>query len=287
MLDAAISPDGRTLAAAAGSLGPDGDPVSYLQVWDLPQRRLAHYVESPVLNLTSVAFSADGRTLVTQAGVPFDGPGDLTAVVWDTGTWQPRGEPWRLIDGYPDDHVVFLSRDGKLLTAPDGDGATVWDVATRTPRRHIVVTDDDALSALALSSDGSTVALGLESGKVRTVDTTTGATLLDVVADRDVAPTSIEFSPDDAMLAVANRGGRTQLFDVAIRRRPRTAAGGQRRGGERRELQRRRPPPGHRRARSHRRHLAPRRQPFDRRARTPTTSRSPPRSSSRPTGATC
>src|SRR6185295_6888573 len=60
-----------------------------------------------------------------------------------------------------------------------------------------------------------TIAIGLESGKVRTVDTTTGATLLDMVADRDVAPTSIEFSADDAMLAVANRGGRTQLFDVA------------------------------------------------------------------------
>ena len=217
VLDVGISPDGRTLVAPAVSLDSNGDPISHLQVWDLPRRQLLQNVESPAGNLTATAFSADGRTLLTQGGASFDDPAKshLAVVVWDTGTWQPRGEPWRLTDNYPDDNLVFASGDGTVVTAPDGDGAAVWDVATRTERRHIALATDDALSALALSSDGSMLAIGLESGKARILDTTTGATRLDVVADRDVAPTSIAFSADDAMLAVANRAGRTQLFDVA------------------------------------------------------------------------
>jgi WD40 repeat protein len=211
VFDASISPDGGTLAAVAGSVGPNGEPVSHLQVWDLRERRLLHYIDSHAGTLTSAAFSADGRTLVTQGGATFDAPPHLTAVVWDTATWQPRGEPWQLTDEYVDDRVIFLSRDGKVLTAPDGDGATVWDVATRTERRHIAVTDE-ALSALALNSDGSAIALGLASGVVRTVDTTTGDTLTEVMAERDGFPSSIEFSADDAVMAVATGTGRTQLF---------------------------------------------------------------------------
>ena len=60
-------------------------------------------------------------------------------MVWDTGTWQPRGELWQLTDSYLDDDVVFLSADGKVLAIPDDDVARPCGTShTRTQRQHIV-----------------------------------------------------------------------------------------------------------------------------------------------------
>ncbi|HVL07352.1 MAG TPA: protein kinase [Acidimicrobiales bacterium] len=214
VLDAAISPDGRTLVAATVSYGPNVEPASHLQVWDLDRRELAHYLESPAGSLTSAAYSADGRTVVTQGGVYLDRPPQLTAVVWDTTSWQPLGTPWTLAPGYLNDGVITVSGDGRVLAVPEGDGVTTWDVTTRRVRRHIAVTDGK-VTALALNSDGSAVAIGLDKGSVRDVDTATGSLRFEAVTDGDVPPTAMEFSRDGTMLAVADSGGRTHLVDVA------------------------------------------------------------------------
>lgn len=214
VLDATISPDGRTLVAATVSFPPDAPPASNLQVWDLERRELAHYVESPAGSLTSAAYSADGGTVVTQGGVYVDRPPELTAIVWETASWQPVGAPWVLSPDYPDDAVVAVSGDAKVLAVPEGDGATIWDVTARQVRRHVAVADGEATS-LALNADGSAMAIGLDKGSVRVIDTTTGSPRFEAVTDGDVAPTAMEFSGDATMLAVADNGGRTQLIDVA------------------------------------------------------------------------
>lgn len=214
VLDATISPDGRTLAAASVSFGPNAAPASHLQVWDLERRELAHYFESPAGSLTSAAYSADGRTLVTQGGVYVDRPPQLTAVVWDTTSWQPLGAPWVLTSDYLDDDVIAVSGDGTVLAVPEVDGVTTWDVQARRVRRHVAVTDGK-VTVLALNSDGSALAVGLDEGTVRDIDTATGALRFEAVTGGDVAPTAMEFSRDGTMLAVASNGGRTQLVDVA------------------------------------------------------------------------
>ncbi len=213
VLDASISPDGRTLAAATVSEDENGNPSSHLQVWDLDTRELLHRIESPAGSLTTAAFSSDGQTLVTQGGVYPDRPPQLTAVMWDTTTWRPSGEPWTLTEGYLDDKVTFMSGDGLVLAIVDADGATVFDVATRTSRRHIAA--GGAVTALALSSNGALLAVGLDTGTVQGIDTTTGRTAFEAVTGSEESPTSIEFSRDDTVLAVANNVGRTQLVDVA------------------------------------------------------------------------
>ena len=214
VLDAAISPDGRTLAAAAVSYGPNSPPASHLQVWDLERQKLTHYVESPAGSLTSGDFSADGRTLVTQGGVYADRPPELTAIVWDTTSWQPLGTPLVLSPDYLDDDVIAVSGDGKVLAMPESDGVTTWNVTDRRVGRHMAVTDG-GVTALALNADGSAMAIGLDKGSVRVLDTTTGSARFEAVTDGDVAPNSIEFSRDGTMLAVADNGGRTHLVDVA------------------------------------------------------------------------
>ena len=133
VLGAAISPDGRWLVVPAVVEAEDG-VSGRLQVWDLSTRTLDRVVESPAGGLTSAFFSADGERLVTQGGIRSDGPPALQAVVWDTSTWEPVGEPWQLSDDYPSDRVIALSPDGERLASLSSDGAVrVWTVDDRQP----------------------------------------------------------------------------------------------------------------------------------------------------------
>jgi WD40 repeat protein len=83
----AISPDGRLLAAAmtpiAGEKISIKDPESRMEfreasiaIWDIKTKRVRMRLEPKVRSVESLAFSADGRMLVS-------GMSDTTAVVWD------------------------------------------------------------------------------------------------------------------------------------------------------------------------------------------------------------
>ena len=215
LLDAAVSPDGRWLVAAAYWQEGDDEFGNGLQVWDLPGRKLVQRIEGPV-GATSTAFSADGRTLVTQGG-PLGDPPALTAQVWDTATWDPIGEPWLLADEYVGDQVIAVSADGRLLAAPMPEGAIdVWRVADRTLVGHAFVpTSDERKTAMAFSPNGDTLAIAGELGGIALVDPATGEPRGPALTVPDAAPSSMEFSPDGAMLGVSTAQGRTQLFDVA------------------------------------------------------------------------
>jgi WD40 repeat protein len=71
----AISPDGRHLAVAMlPSRGEDR--VARIRIWDIATKRELMRLEPRVSGIRSLAFSADGKTLVS-------GMSDTTAVVWD------------------------------------------------------------------------------------------------------------------------------------------------------------------------------------------------------------
>src|SRR5213076_1362117 len=77
-----------------------------------------------------------GSRLVTQGGLTDPGvePPDV-AVVWDTATWEPVGEPWLLDQHYTEDKALVLSPDGSLAAMPLPGGAAVgvWRVSDRSP----------------------------------------------------------------------------------------------------------------------------------------------------------
>ena len=212
--DAAMSPDGRWLAVPALTEN-DEDVRAHLQVWDLPARRLAGVVDSPGGILTSAWFSADGRTLVTQGGPRVDGPFSMLAVVWDTATWTPRGEPWKLADDYLDDDVIVVSPDGRLLALPQPDGTVaIWEVAGRRPLAP-VAPDVSYITAMAFNPEGTTLAVAGGASRVALVDPTTGEARQPPLQLPSTESSTLEFSPDGRLLAVGSEEGRTHLFDVA------------------------------------------------------------------------
>ncbi|MDQ1468302.1 MAG: hypothetical protein QOH10_2717, partial [Actinomycetota bacterium] len=224
-LGADFSPDGRFLAVAVTHGTTDADVGARLQVWDVRSRQLVRLLRSPGSNLTTVAWSDDGRTVIAQVG---PSPGNehppALAVEWDTSSWKIRGSLWRLSDSYEDagDHALTVSSDGRSVALPL-PGATVglWDTATRRPigapvsPSRIAGRDMGAVTAVALSHDGRLLAVGSEAGPVLMIDTARGnaaSPALQLSAD---AARSVDISEDGALVAVGRFDGRTQLFDRA------------------------------------------------------------------------
>lgn len=214
-LGAAVSPDGRWLAVPA-VVELEDDIQGQLQVWDLRSGTLDRVVPAPapVGPLTSAFFSADGERLVTQGAAPTPGGAALHAVVWDTTTWTPDGEPWVLDPVYPGDRVITVSPDGERLAHLTSDGdVAVWTVDDRQPLGDRLQPDVGLPTALAFAPDG-TLAVGGEDSRVAVVDPLTGDEQR-AMRLPDGGPTTAEFSPDGAILAVGNTDGQTQLFDVS------------------------------------------------------------------------
>jgi WD40 repeat protein/class 3 adenylate cyclase len=222
-LGAAFSPDGRWLAVPAALYGEAPDQAGGMQIWDVEARRLDRYLPTPSGSLTTAAWSRDGRALIAQGGVTVSAERPpTTAVVWDTRTWQVRGGVWKLNDQYEDDRLLTVSADASRVALPSSDGSVqVWDTATRQPvgapldASRLLGRDAQGITAVALSGDGSLIAIGTFAGPVVVVDVARRTPASPLLTLSDDVATTVEFAPDGNLVAVGRHDGRTQLFDRA------------------------------------------------------------------------
>jgi RNA polymerase sigma factor (sigma-70 family) len=198
----AFSPDGKSLAAGYGS--------GNLNLWDVATGKERIALQGgwprstggggPGLLAMSVAFSPDGKLLAA-------GRYDHTVKLWDVATGKEKSS----FNGHTGPvFSVSFSPDGKTLASGSGDGTVrLWDVATGKEKATLLK-DAHWLLCVAFSPDGRTLAAGIlpndkdkKEYVVKLWDVKSGKERDVLTGYRDMAISSLAFSPDGKLLATA------------------------------------------------------------------------------------
>ena len=215
---AAWSPDARLVATTsrAPTLNPQAGAAFAARIWDAASGRPV----SPALphrrQINHLAFSPDGRHLVTASGR------------WARGDWsgptEPDGEAkvWDVVTGELALPVLehggavrfaAFSPDGGRLVTACGDGtARVWDATTGTPLT--ILRHGHAVSRATFDRDGRRVLTASNDGTARIWDAATGRPLTSPLSHGTNVPMAA-FSPDGRLVVTASGDGTARIWDAA------------------------------------------------------------------------
>ena len=205
----ALSPDGRVLATAGGTV------ATTIQLWDLTTGK--ELSEDPAGALAvPLIFSPDGRFLATQRRVA----GMYGAVtVWDLSA----GKAVKKIDHSGQIRAAALSPDGRL-------------VALQSVERAVVVKDAETgrilqQFSLTLSSTGRTTGLRFssDSRSLATADSENLIRLWDLQTGRETSAyrgTAVDFGTDGKILAVGDMEGVPLLRNLVTKTETKLSSGG-------------------------------------------------------------
>jgi WD40 repeat protein len=191
----AVSPDGKTLAAAIRG---------EVRLWEAESGRMTDALTPAVAgqDLSRIAFSSDGSRLAACAG--------KLAVWWDIAT----GKPGLPLGGYASEvRSVALSPNGRMLAAGSFDGVIkLRDTSTgrdaATWKGH-----DQRISSLVFSPDGKRLASASADSTVKVWDANTCRCELTLKGHMS-AVVRVAYSPDGQRLASVSYDSNIKLWDA-------------------------------------------------------------------------
>jgi hypothetical protein len=204
----AWSTDGKRLAVARYGKVELCDPAS---------KQVVHTLGDHPGKISSLAFSSDGKWLVTGAGVP----GLFSEVrLWNVETQKVE----RTFDGHRDMvYGVALSRDGKRLATGSYDRrAILWDVDTGKPI-HTLEGHNGAIYDVAFSPDAKLLATASGDATVKIWNVGTGERL-DTLSQPTKEQFSATFSPDGELILAGGADNRLRVWTLTSRDKPATNA---------------------------------------------------------------
>jgi WD40 repeat protein len=167
-------------------------------------------------NVRELAFSADGKTLVSSA----DYKVDKTAIVWDVTSGKPRSN---VTGGDEGIWSVAVSPDGKTL-ATGALRLKLWDTATGKESAVIREGVPNG-NAEAFSPDGQTLAYGTHTNQVILWDVSAGKSYATWGEGIGRSVAAVAFAPDGKALASGDFEGQVKLWDVAQGKERHTLSG--------------------------------------------------------------
>jgi WD40 repeat protein len=175
-------------------------------VWDLDTARPRYTIRHAEGLVRSVAYSPDGRFLVTAAT-------DETVQLWEART----GKHLRIFRGHTHSHVLdaAFSPNGRTIASGAMDGTVrLWDRESGQCER--ILNPECPIWSVAWSSDGSHLAASAQDGKVHLWDIQGNAPKR-TFGPLPAAAEIVAFSPNGRLLAAASRGmdGTIKVWDVA------------------------------------------------------------------------
>jgi RNA polymerase sigma factor (sigma-70 family) len=173
----------------------------------------------------SVAFSTDGKWIVSSGGDFQFGHCDFTASIWDAAT----GKELRRFSGHWGRiFAVAISPDGKTIATGSEDRTIcLWDAAT-AQELHRLQGHRGKINGVAFSPDGKMLASASDDGSIRLWDVATGRemhlllghrqgvqTVLFMFMPAEQAVRSVAFSPAGKTLVSASVDGTLRLWEAA------------------------------------------------------------------------
>jgi WD40 repeat protein len=172
---------------------------------------------TPLAEVSSLAFSPDGKRLAVGGGVLYHGHVALLDAARGKLLWVSRDI------GHQHRVTLAFSPDGKILCAASlGGPVTLLDVGTGAIRRTLAA---KRVVSVAFSPDGKQVAAATAGGKglneVRLWEAGTGKLLRTIPQGRG----AIAFSPDGKLLATAGEDNAVSIWDAGTGKLKRTLKG--------------------------------------------------------------